>query len=98
MNFTETELPGAYVVGLEPIEDARGFFARAWSSEELAGRGLEDRVVQCSLSLNRRTGTIRGLHFQRDPHGEVKFVRCIEGALWDVIVDLRPDSPTYLRW
>ncbi|HEY7283720.1 MAG TPA: dTDP-4-dehydrorhamnose 3,5-epimerase [Actinomycetota bacterium] len=98
MIFTETDLKGSFVVGLEPIEDARGFFARAWAADELAGHDLEDRVVQCSLSLNRRAGTLRGLHFQRAPHAEAKFVRCIRGALWDVIVDLRRDSPTYRRW
>jgi len=98
MIFTETELPGAYVVDLEPIEDDRGFFARAWSRQDLAGHGLEDRIEQCSLSLNHRRGTLRGLHFQRAPHEEVKLVRCVRGALWDVIVDLRPDSPTFRRW
>jgi dTDP-4-dehydrorhamnose 3,5-epimerase len=98
MMFTETELPGAYVIDLEPIEDLRGFFARAWSDEELAGRGLETRVAQCNLSLTKRRGSMRGLHYQRPPHEEAKFVRCTRGGLYDVIVDLRPDSGSFRRW
>ena len=98
MIFTETELSGAYVIDLEPIEDPRGFFARAWSEQELAERGLETRVAQCNVSLNDRKGTVRGMHFQRPPHEEVKLVRCTRGALHDVIVDLRPDSPTLRHW
>ena len=98
MIVTETELPGAYVVDLEPIEDPRGFFARTWSDKEFAERGLETRVAQCNISLTKRRGTMRGLHFQRSPHEETKFVRCTRGALHDVIVDLRPDSVTFRRW
>ena len=98
MIFTETELPGAYVIDLEPIEDPRGFFARAWSDEEYAERGLETRVAQCNVSLTKRRGTVRGMHFQRSPHEEAKFVRCTRGALYDVIVDLRPDSAAFRRW
>jgi dTDP-4-dehydrorhamnose 3,5-epimerase len=98
MMFTETGLPGAYVIDLEPIEDPRGFFARVWSDEELAGRGLETRVTQCNLSLTKRRGTVRGMHFQRPPHEETKFVRCTRGGLYDVIVDLRPDSVAFRRW
>jgi dTDP-4-dehydrorhamnose 3,5-epimerase len=98
MIFTETELPGAYVIDLEPIEDPRGFFARTWSDEEYAERGLETRVAQCNVSLTKRRGTVRGMHFQRPPHEEVKLVRCTKGALHDVIVDLRPSSTAFRRW
>jgi len=98
MIFAETELPGAYVIDLEPIEDSRGFFARAWSDQELAEHGLETRIAQCNVSLTQRKGTIRGMHFQLPPHEEVKLVRCTRGALYDVIVDLRQDSSTFKRW
>jgi dTDP-4-dehydrorhamnose 3,5-epimerase len=98
MIFTETELPGAYVIDLEPIEDARGFFARAWCEREFAEHGLETRVAQCNLSSNSHKGTLRGMHFQVAPHDEVKVIRCIRGALYDVIVDLRADSPGFRRW
>ncbi|HEX7463624.1 MAG TPA: dTDP-4-dehydrorhamnose 3,5-epimerase family protein, partial [Actinomycetota bacterium] len=98
MIFAETELPGAYVIDLEPIEDSRGFFARAWSDQELAEHGLETRIAQCNVSLTQRKGTIRGMHFQLPPHEEVKLVRCTRGALYDVIVDLRQDSSIFKRW
>ena len=98
MIFTETELPGAYLIDLEPIEDSRGFFARAWSEIEFAEHGLETRIAQCSLSFNKRRGTLRGMHLQRPPHEEVKVISCIGGALFDVILDLRPDSPAFRRW
>jgi dTDP-4-dehydrorhamnose 3,5-epimerase len=98
MIFTETELPGAYVIDLEPIEDSRGFFARAWSDQEFTERGLETRIAQCSVSHNKRKGTLRGMHFQRSPYEEVKLVRCARGAMYDVIVDLRPDSRTFEKW
>lgn len=98
MIFTETELPGAYVIDLERREDERGFFARTWCANELAEYGLDTRVAQCNLSFNPKEGTLRGMHFQNAPHAEVKIVRCTRGALYDVIVDLRPDSPAYKRW
>lgn len=98
MIYNELELPGAFVIDLEPIEDDRGFFARAWSEAELRERRLTARTVQCNLSYNRRRGTLRGMHYQAAPHEEAKFVRCIRGSLLDVIVDIRPGSPTYLRW
>jgi dTDP-4-dehydrorhamnose 3,5-epimerase len=98
MIFTETELPGAYAIDLEPIEDPRGFFARMWSDEEFAKHGLETRVAQCNVSLTKRHGTVRGMHFQRPPHEEAKFLRCTRGALYDVIVDLRPESVAFRRW
>jgi dTDP-4-dehydrorhamnose 3,5-epimerase len=98
MIITETELPGAYVIEQERRYDARGFFARIWSEREFAERGLETHIAQCSLSHNKRTGTLRGLHFQRAPHEEVKLVRCTKGTIHDIIVDLRPDSSTFRQW
>jgi dTDP-4-dehydrorhamnose 3,5-epimerase len=96
--LNETELTDAYIVDLEPIADSRGFFARAWCERELGEQGLETRIAQCNMSFNRRKGTIRGMHFQRPPHEEVKLIRCIRGALFDVIIDLRPESATYKNW
>jgi dTDP-4-dehydrorhamnose 3,5-epimerase len=98
MQFTETALAGAFVIDLERREDERGFFARAWCEEEFAAHGLDTRVSQCNVSFNERRGTLRGLHYQVPPHAEVKVVRCTRGAVYDVIVDLRPDSGTYTRW
>lgn len=98
MLFTETELPGAYIVDIEPIEDERGFFARAWCANEFAEHGLTTRIAQSNVSFNRRQGTIRGMHYQAAPHAEVKLVRCTRGAIFDVIVDLRAESPAYKRW
>jgi dTDP-4-dehydrorhamnose 3,5-epimerase len=98
MIFTETPLAGAYVIALEPREDERGFFARAFCKNELAEHGLANEIVQANLSFNHRRGTLRGMHMQAPPHGEDKLVRCIAGAIWDAIVDLRPGSPTYLNW
>jgi dTDP-4-dehydrorhamnose 3,5-epimerase len=98
MRFAETELPGAFVIDLERREDERGFFARAWCERELAEHGLDTRVSQCNLAFNERRGTLRGLHYQVAPHAEVKLVRCTRGAVYDVIVDLRPESATYTRW
>ena len=98
MIFTETPLAGAFVIALEPREDERGFFARAFCKNELAEHGLPNEIVQANLSFNHRRGTLRGMHMQAPPHGEDKMVRCIAGAIWDAIVDLRPGSPTYLKW
>jgi dTDP-4-dehydrorhamnose 3,5-epimerase len=95
--FTETSLPGAFIVDLEPRGDDRGFFARAFCQREFEARGLEPRIAQANISFNYRKGTVRGLHFQFPPAAETKFVRCSRGAIIDVIVDLRPESPTYLR-
>lgn len=97
MIYTETSLPGAYLVDLEKIEDSRGFFAYLFEAKEAAQRGLSDRIVQIKLSYNKRRGTLRGMHLQVPPAAEVKLVRCIRGAIHDVIVDYREDSPTYLR-
>jgi dTDP-4-dehydrorhamnose 3,5-epimerase len=98
MIFHETEIPGAFTVDLERRDDERGFFARAWCAEEFAAQGLSTRLVQANLSFNASAGTLRGMHFQRAPHEEAKLVRCTRGALFDAIVDLRPDSPAYRRW
>src|SRR5215469_14561177 len=97
MRFTETPLAGAYVIDVEPREDERGVFARTFCAEEFAAYGLDPRVVQTSISFNRRAGTLRGLHYQAAPHADAKLVRCTAGAIFDVIVDLRPDSPTFTR-
>jgi len=96
--FRATQLDGAWLIDIEPREDERGFFARTWCRQELAAYGLDVEVAQESLSFNRRRGTLRGLHFQRSPHQETKIVRCTSGAIFDVIVDLRPSSLTYGRW
>lgn len=98
MQFTETDLAGAFVIDLERHEDERGFFARAWCEREFADHGLDTRVSQCNVSFNEHRGTLRGLHYQVSPHAEVKLVRCTRGAVYDVIVDLRPESATYTRW
>jgi dTDP-4-dehydrorhamnose 3,5-epimerase len=96
--FEETRLAGAYFVDLERREDARGFFARTWCADEFADHGLVNRLVQANVSWNAEQGTLRGMHFQRPPHAETKLVRCTRGAVYDVIVDLRPDSETYKQW
>ena len=98
MIFTATQLDDAWLIDLEPREDERGFFARIWCRHELAAQGLDTEIAQENLSFNRYRGTVRGLHFQRPPHEETKIVRCTRGEIFDVIVDLRPQSPTYLRW
>lgn len=98
MLFERTPLQDAYLIGLQPRQDERGHFARAFCVDEFAAHGLENRFVQANLSMNEKAGIIRGMHFQRPPHAEVKLVRCVAGALYDVIVDLREDSPTYRRW
>jgi dTDP-4-dehydrorhamnose 3,5-epimerase len=98
MIFTETKLPGAYLLALEKREDERGFFARTWCQQEFADHGLVTCMVQGNVSYNRQAGTLRGLHYQMAPYGEVKVVRCTRGALYDVIVDLRVASPTYKEW
>ena len=97
MIFTQTVLPGAFVVDLEPHGDERGFFARAFCQREFEMHGLKSVVAQGNISFNHRKGTVRGLHFQSPPAAETKFVRCTRGAILDVIVDLRPGSPTFLQ-
>jgi len=97
MNFTATTLKGAYVVEIEKLADERGFFARTWCQQEFREQSLIPRMVQASISFNLRKGTLRGLHFQRSPSQEAKLVRVTRGAIFDVIVDLRPDSDTFLK-
>lgn len=97
MIFQETSLNGAFVIEMEPHEDERGMFARSFCQREFEDHGLDPQVVQCNISFNRRQGTLRGMHFQRPPSQEAKLVRCTAGAIYDVIVDLRPESPTFLR-
>ena len=98
MTFTESRLPGAWIIDPRVIGDARGVFAVVWVAEEFTRRGLDASLSQCNLAWNRDRGTLRGMHFQIAPHEQVKVVRCTRGALLDVIVDLRPESPTYRRW
>jgi len=98
MIFHETTVDGVCVVEIERHEDERGFFARTWDTDVFARRGLNGRVVQCSISHNRRRGTLRGLHYQAAPHEEAKLVHCPGGAIFDVAVDLRPRSRTFGRW
>lgn len=98
MIFHETPLAGAYVIEPERIEDHRGFFARIWCMKELRQRGLKTALAQSNVGFSHHRGTLRGLHFQAAPHAEVKIVRCARGSLFDVIVDLRPESPTHKRW
>jgi dTDP-4-dehydrorhamnose 3,5-epimerase len=95
--FTPTPLAGAFVIEPEPLEDARGLFTRTWCEREFAARGLETRVAQCSTSCNKKRGTLRGMHYQAAPFGETKLVRCTRGSMFDVIIDLRSDSPTFAR-
>ncbi len=97
MIFSETSLPGAFVIELEELRDERGFFARSFCAREFAAHGLEAAVKQCNVSFNTRRGTLRGMHFQAIPHEEAKLVRCTAGSIYDVIVDLRPHSRTYLK-
>ena len=98
VHFRETPLPGAFVIELDRREDERGFFARTYCDREMAAHGLPTSWPQCNLSRNSRAGTLRGMHFNAPPHEEAKLVRCVRGAIWDAIVDLRPGSPTRLRW
>jgi dTDP-4-dehydrorhamnose 3,5-epimerase len=97
MKFTETKLRGAFVIEPEPVTDERGFFARTWCEREFDEHALHARFVQCSISFNVKRGTLRGMHYQTAPCEEVKLVRCTRGALHDVIIDLRSDSPTFTQ-
>ena len=98
MKFISTEIAGVWLIVPEPIEDERGSFARLFCRREFETRGLNSELVQCSTSFNRLKGTLRGMHFQAEPHGEEKIVRCTRGAMYDVIADLRRDSPSFRRW
>jgi dTDP-4-dehydrorhamnose 3,5-epimerase len=98
VRFTVTPIPGAVVVDLDRHDDERGFFARIWDPDELGAAALNGRLAQASISRSARAGTLRGMHFQRRPHEEAKLVRCVRGAIFDVVLDLRPDSPSFLGW
>jgi len=98
MIFAETKLKDAFVIDIEPLEDERGFFARTWCKDELEKHGLNPRIVQCSISFNKKRGTLRGMHYQAHPFEEAKFVRCTAGAIYDVIIDLRSNSATFHEW
>jgi dTDP-4-dehydrorhamnose 3,5-epimerase len=98
MVITETILKGAFVIELEPFTDVRGFFARAWSEREFEERGLNSRFVETNVSFNEKRGTLRGMHYQLAPYEQAKLVRCTRGSIYDVIIDLRPDSPTFKQW
>ena len=98
MRFQTTNLRDAWLIDLEPVSDNRGFFTRTFCVQEFAANGLEISYPQHSISFSSRVGTVRGMHYQREPHSEVKLVRCLKGAIWDVIIDIRPGSPTYRHW
>jgi len=98
MVFNKTKLPGVVWIEIEPKVDERGFFARSWCQKEFTGNGLNSRLVQSSLSFNKRRGTLRGIHYQIDPFPETKVVRCTSGGIYDVVVDLRQHSPTFKEW
>jgi dTDP-4-dehydrorhamnose 3,5-epimerase len=98
MKFAETEFNGAFIIRPEQIVDSRGFFARVFCQREFEAHGLNPNLVQCNISFNREKGTLRGMHYQIAPHREAKLVRCTSGAIFDVIVDLRSDSPTCRKW
>jgi dTDP-4-dehydrorhamnose 3,5-epimerase len=98
MTFTETALEGAFIIEPERIPDERGFFARSWCQQEFKEHGLEENILQCNVSYNKKKGTLRGMHYQEAPFAETKLVRCTRGALCDVIIDLRPTSKTFLKW
>ena len=98
MIFTETELKGAFIIKPERLEDERGFFARTWCQREFEAHGLNSRLVQCNISFNKKAGTLRGMHYQAAPYEEAKLVRCTQGAIYDAIIDLRPESPTFKQY
>ena len=98
MIFERLALAGAYIIELEKMRDDRGFFARSYCADAFMAHGLEPVCEQCDISYNSRHGTLRGMHYQEQPHAEAKLIRCTRGALFDVIIDLRPDSPTYCEW
>jgi dTDP-4-dehydrorhamnose 3,5-epimerase len=98
MIFTESKLKGAFVIEISKIGDERGFFGRSWCKKEMEEHGLNSNIAQINTSLSKDKGTLRGLHFQVSPYQECKMIRCTRGAIFDVIVDIRPDSPTFLQW
>ena len=98
MKFEPIPLPGAWAISLEPHEDDRGYYARSYCRRELEAHGIDPTMVQMNTVFSKSAGTLRGMHYQTDPRAETKLVRCIRGALYDVMVDMRPDSPTYLQY
>lgn len=98
MKFLECNLKGAFLIEIEKHEDERGFFARSWDEKIFHDNGMNTKIAQCSISFNKKKGTVRGIHYQKSPFEEDKIVRCTRGKIFDVIVDLRKDSPTYSRW
>jgi len=98
MIFNESSLPGVYTIDIELLEDTRGFFARAWCRKEFEAHDLDAAISQANISFNPHAGTLRGLHYQREPHSEAKTIRCVRGAVFDVAVDMRDSSPNYLQW
>ena len=98
MLFTETKLRGAWIIDLERLEDERGFFARSWCRREFEKHGLNPQLVQCNISFNSHKGTMRGMHYQVKPYEEAKLIRCTTGSIYDVIVDIRPHSPSYKQY
>jgi len=98
MIFTETPLKGAYLIEIKKLEDERGFFGRSWCANEMAEFGLKNNLCQGNTSFSKTRGTLRGMHFQHDPYQETKLIRCTRGSIFDVIIDLRKDSPTYAQW
>ncbi len=98
MIFKETKLKGAFVIEMEKLQDERGFFGRSWCKEEFEANGLNANIVQVNTSLSYKKGTLRGLHYQKNPYEETKLIRCTKGAIFDVIIDLRPNSPTFKNW
>jgi dTDP-4-dehydrorhamnose 3,5-epimerase len=97
MLFKETALKGAYLIEIQPLEDERGYFARSWCQREFEEHGLNSRLVQCDISYNRKKGTLRGIHYQAPPFQEAKLVSCLRGSIYDVIIDLRPESKTFMQ-
>lgn len=98
MIFKETALKGVYIIEIEAIKDERGFFARSFCRKEFEKYGLNSNIVQCNISYNKKKGTLRGMHYQVKPHEEAKIVSCVKGSIYDVIIDLQPDSPTCYQW
>lgn len=98
MKFNQTKLKGVFEIEIEPHADERGFFARSWCQTEFEQHGINPRLVQCNISYNYRKGTLRGMHFQAEPYPEAKLVRCTRGGVYDVVLDLRRDSPTFKDW
>ena len=98
MKFIETKLNGSFIIEIEKIEDERGFFARIWDEKKIKEMHLDSKLSQCNISFNKKAGTIRGMHYQIAPHQEIKLVRCTKGKIFDVIIDLRKNSKTFMNW